>query len=110
MAEEPEEWEIVKVVGTTEEATIVVGFLNSSGVEAEAESLHVSELPTDLGDLSEIRLRVPPEQAQEARDLRDSREDIATGEEREDCGEPPAEAPGERQAEPSTGWRAAAAS
>ena len=103
MAEEPE-WEIVKMVGTTEEATIVVGFLNSSGIDAEAESLHVSELPTDLGDLSEIRIRVPPDQAQEARALLDSREDIATGDEGDEAGEPldeeleegpPEEGPGE---------------
>ena len=47
-----EEWEIVKIVGTEEEATVVVGFLQSSGIDAEAESLHVSELPTDFGDLA----------------------------------------------------------
>ena len=95
MAAEPAEWETVKVVGTPEEATIVVGFLNSSGIDAEAESLHVSELPTDLGDLSEIRIRVPPSQAQDARALLDSREDIATGDEGEESGEPLDEAPEE---------------
>src|SRR6266852_8847209 len=88
MAEEPGEWKTIKVVGTTEEATIVVGFLQSSGIEAEAESLHVSELPTDLGDLSEIRIRVPADRANDARALLDSREDIATGDEGEDSGEP----------------------
>jgi len=88
MAEEPGEWDIIKVVGTTEEATIVVGFLQSSGIDAEAESLHASEFPTDLGDLSEIRIRVPSEQANDARALLDSREDIATGDEGEDSGEP----------------------
>ncbi|HSS75108.1 MAG TPA: hypothetical protein VLV54_00010 [Thermoanaerobaculia bacterium] len=88
MAEEPGEWDIIKVVGTTEEATIVVGFLQSSGIDAEAESLHASEFPTDLGDLSEIRIRVPSEQANDARALLDAREDIATGDEGEDSGEP----------------------
>ncbi len=95
MTEEPVEWEVVKVVGTPEEATIVVGFLQSSGIDAEAESLHVSELPTDLGTLSEIRIRVPPEQAGDARALLDSREDIATGEEGDQAGEPLDAAPGE---------------
>jgi len=95
MAEEPVEWEIVKVVGTPEEATIVVGFLQGSGIDAEAESLHVSELPTDLGDLSEIRIRVPPGQAQDARALLDSREDIATGDEGDQSGEPLEGAPDE---------------
>jgi hypothetical protein len=95
MAEEPVEWEIVKVVGTPEEATIVVGFLQGSGIVAEAESLRVSELPTDLGDLSEIRIRVPPDQAQDARALLDSREDIATGDEGDQAGEPLEGVPGE---------------
>jgi len=100
MAEEPEEWEVVKVVGTPEEATIVVGFLNSSGIEAEAESLHASEFPTDLGELAEIRIRVPPEQAQEATDLLNSREDIVTGDEGEEAGEPLDETSEEDQDEP----------
>ena len=93
MAEEPGEWKTVKVVGTTEEATIVVGFLTSSGIDAESESLHASEFPTDLGDLSEIRIRVPSAQANDARALLDSREDIATGDEGGDSGEPLEEAP-----------------
>ena len=100
MAEEPEEWEIVKVVSSPEEATIVVGFLNSSGIEAESESLHASEFPTDVGELAEIRIRVPPGQAQDARALLDSREDIATGDEGAQSGEPLDEAPGEGQGEP----------
>lgn len=83
-----EDWEIVKIVGTTEEATIVVGFLQGSGIEAEAESLHSSEFPADLGELSEIRIRVPADQAEEAREALNSREDVATGEEGEDAGEP----------------------
>jgi len=82
-------------VGSPEEATIVVGFLNSSGIDAEPESLHVSELPTELGDLSEIRIRVPPAQAQDARALLDSREDIATGDEGDESGEPLDEVPEE---------------
>jgi hypothetical protein len=101
--EEPVEWEIVKVVGTPEEATIVVGFLQGSGIDAEAESLHVTELPTDLGDLSEIRIRVPPEQAQDARTLLDSREDIATGDEGDKAGEPLEGAPDEDPAEEGPG-------
>lgn len=83
-----EDWEIVKIVGTPEEATIVVGFLESSGIEAEAESLHSSEFPADLGELSEIRIRVPADQAAVAREALNSREDVATGAEGEDAGEP----------------------
>ncbi len=56
-----EDWEIVKIVGTEEEATVVVGFLQSSGIEAEVESLHASEFPTEVGDLATVRIRVPAE-------------------------------------------------
>jgi hypothetical protein len=98
--EEAADWEVVKIVGSPEEATIVVGFLNSSDIEAEAESLHASEFPTELGELAEIRIRVPAGQAQDARALLDSREDIATGDEGAQSGEALDEAPEEGQAEP----------
>lgn len=83
-----EEWEIVKIVGTEEEATIVVGFLQSSGIESEAESLRASEFPTDIGELANINIRVPAERAEEARALLNQREDVATGDEGVMAGEP----------------------
>ena len=83
-----EEWEIVKIVGTEEEATIVVGFLQSSGIEAEVESLRASEFPTDIGDLANVNIRVPAERAEEARALLNQREDVATGDEGVMAGEP----------------------
>jgi len=86
-----EVWEIVKVVGTEEEATIVVGFLQSSGIEAEAESLAASEFPIDFGDLGQVRIRVPAGQAEVARTLLNQREDVATGDEGDMAGEPLAE-------------------
>jgi hypothetical protein len=89
------EWEIVKIVGTEEEATVVVGFLQSSGIEAVVESLHASEFPTDIGDLANVNIRVPPERAEEARELLNQREDVATGDEGEMAGEPLAGEPGE---------------
>jgi hypothetical protein len=89
---EAEEWEIVKIVGTEEEAMVVVGFLQSSGIDAEPESLHVSEFPTDIGDLANVNIRVPPDRAEEARALLNQREDVATGQEGAMAGEPlPAE-------------------
>lgn len=95
-----EEWEIVKIVGTEEEATIVTGFLQSSGIESEAESLHASEFPTDVGNLATVRIRVPAEHAETARALLNEREDVATGDEGQMAGEPVADAtgPGEGQA------------
>lgn len=97
-----EEWEVVKIVGTEEEASIVVGFLQSSGIEAEAESLAASEFPTDFGDLAQVRIRVPSNQAQEAASLLNEREDLATGDEGDMAGEPLAEeaAADEDQGEP----------
>ena len=83
-----EEWEIVKIVGSEEEATVVVGFLQSSGIDAEAESLHASEFPTEIGELANVNIRVPPDRAEEARALLNQREDVATGAEGEMAGEP----------------------
>lgn len=88
-----EDWEIVKVVGTPEEATIVVGFLQSSGIDSEAESLHASEFPTDIGDLAQVRIRVPAERAEEAKALLNQREDVATGDEGAMAGAPLEESP-----------------
>jgi hypothetical protein len=61
-----EAWKAAKIVGTEEEATLAVGFLNNNGVEAEVESLHASEFPTDFGHLGEVHVMVPPEQLAEA--------------------------------------------
>ncbi len=69
MSSEGDEWEIVKTVGTEEEATVVVGFLRASGIPAEVDSLHISELPLDIGEMSDVRVRVPPDRAGEAREL-----------------------------------------
>lgn len=74
-----EDWAIVKVVGTDEEAAVVVGFLESNGIPAEVDSLQSSEFP--LGDsVDEVRVRVPAERAGEAAALLNTREDVATGE------------------------------
>lgn len=83
-----EEWEIVKIVSTEEEATVVVGFLQSSGIDSVAESLHASEFPTEVGELANVNIRVPAERAEEARALLNQREDVATGDEGEMAGEP----------------------
>ena len=61
-----ETWRVVRTVGTEEEATVAVGFLNSAGIPAESESLHISELPVDFGDMSQVHIRVPVERADEA--------------------------------------------
>jgi hypothetical protein len=89
---ETAEWEIVKIVGSESEASIVIGFLQSSGIEAQAESLHASEFPAEIGELANVNIRVPAEQADEARAALNSREDVATGDEGAMSGEPVADA------------------
>lgn len=83
-----EDWVIVKVVGTEEEATVVLGFLENCGIDAEVESLHSSEFPTEVGDLADVRIRVPADRADEASALLNSREDVATGEDGAMAGAP----------------------
>jgi hypothetical protein len=62
-------WETAKIVGTDEEAALVAGFLNSNGIEAEVESLHASEFPTDFGHLGEVHVKVPAASLAEAQQL-----------------------------------------
>jgi len=64
-----EAWKTAKIVGTEEEASLVIGFLNNNGIEAQAESLHASELPVDFGHLGEVHVMVPAEQLAEAQQL-----------------------------------------
>jgi hypothetical protein len=62
-------WQAAKIVGTEEEGALVVGFLNSNGIEAQVESLHSSEFPADIGRLGEVHVMVPAEQLAEAQKL-----------------------------------------
>ncbi len=61
-----ENWETAKVVNGEEEAALVVGFLNSNGIEAAAESLFASEFPAEVGSLAEVRIKVPSDRLAEA--------------------------------------------
>ncbi len=78
MAEEPidneQEWAVARVVESNEEAILAAGFLNSNGIPAEVESLHVDELPVNVGGLGEVRVRVPAERLAEAQALLDRSE------------------------------------
>jgi hypothetical protein len=90
-------WRVVRTVGTEEEAEVAVGFLQSNGIPAEVESLHVSELPVDFGDLSQVRIRVPVERADEALALLEAQDEAAPIFEE---GESPETAPDEASTEP----------
>jgi hypothetical protein len=70
----------VKIVNSEEEAALVVGFLRANGFDAGVESLHASEFPAEVGQLSEVRIEVPAEQAADAlRLLADSEAATAPG-------------------------------
>ena len=88
-----EEWGVAKVVENREEAILVAGFLQNSGIPAEVESLYAEELPVNMGTLGEIRVRVPPERLEEALALLDLREDGAPLAELSDLAEPEPGAP-----------------
>jgi hypothetical protein len=64
--QDSEEWPIVKVVESDDEAVLAAGFLRSRGIPATIESLRVEELPVRVGGLGEIRIRVPPGRLSEA--------------------------------------------
>lgn len=83
-----EDWVIVKVVGSEEEASVVMGFLENCGIDSEVESLYASEFPADVGGLSEVRVRVPADRAQEATALLNERENVATGQDGAMAGAP----------------------
>lgn len=64
-----DQWQTAKIVGTEEEAALVAGFLNNNGIEAQVESLHASEFPTDFGSLGEVHIMVHSGQLAEAQRL-----------------------------------------
>ncbi len=72
------DWEIVETVGTEEEAALIRGFLESQSVTVQIESLLFHQEPVNFGRLGEVRIRVPPEQAEEARKLLDDRDEGTT--------------------------------
>jgi hypothetical protein len=73
-------FQTVKIVNSEEEAAVVVGFLQANGIDAGVESLHASEFPAEVGQLSEVRIEVPAEQAADAlRLLADSEGAMAEG-------------------------------
>lgn len=67
-------WEVVVTVESEEQAQVIAGFLESSGVPCEMDSTHSHEFPTTVGELAVVRLAVPAERAAEARRLLAERE------------------------------------
>lgn len=62
-------WAIVATVPTPSEAELLAGFLENQGVTVEQESRLFTQEPVSLGTMGDVRIRVPMEQAAEARRL-----------------------------------------
>jgi hypothetical protein len=69
-----EGWEVVAEVETEDEATLMDGYLRSVGVPCEVESSASHEFPVTHGDLALVRVWVPQDRLEEARQLLQERE------------------------------------
>lgn len=76
MSEQPkhDEWEVVRTVGTEEEARLIVGYLEANDLPAQMESVRFNQEPVNFGDMSQVRVRVPMEHRAEALKLLSDRE------------------------------------
>jgi hypothetical protein len=70
------DWQVVRTVGTEEEAALIAGFLEEAGIEAEIESLLFHQEPVTFGRLGEVRVLV------DAGSLAAAEQALAAGEER----------------------------
>lgn len=69
------EWVAVASVGNDEEAGFIAGFLQSQDIPCEVEGPSAATpLPENLGAFGMSRVMVPPDRAEEARQLLASRE------------------------------------
>ena len=88
-----EGWEPVVEVETDDEAQLIAGFLEATGVETQVESVASHEFPVTHGTLALVRVWVPAERLEEARRLLAEREgagaaaELTEGELSEDTGE-----------------------
>lgn len=63
------DWEILEVLGTEEDAELVCGFLRNQGVPCQVESALSHEFPVNVSLLGNVRVEVPAEHVAEARRL-----------------------------------------
>jgi len=64
-----DEWQVVRTVGSDEEATLIAGYLQANDVPTQVESLLFHQEPVSFGRMGEVRVRVPTEHAAEAERL-----------------------------------------
>jgi len=83
------DWELVRTVGTDEEAALVAGYLEAAGIEAKVESLLFHQEPVNFGGLGEVRILVPAADLEAARTALESSDLAATDDASEDESEEP---------------------
>jgi len=81
------DWEILEIVGTEEEAELIVGYLESQGVPSQIESAHSHEFPVNVTALGNVRVEVPAGRLEEAQRLLAQRESLGADEQHEGAGE-----------------------
>lgn len=69
-----QEWISIRVVEDEEEAELIEGFLRNQGVPCQVDSRYSHEFPSHVGGLGEVEVMVPPDRAEEAKALLDSRD------------------------------------
>lgn len=52
------DWQVVRTVGTEEEAALIAGYLEAAGIETEIESLLFHQEPVNFGKMGEVRVMV----------------------------------------------------
>ena len=50
-----DEWAIVQVLESIEDAEVVAGYLQSRGIDSQVESSHATEFPVNVGALGVVR-------------------------------------------------------
>lgn len=68
MSDTREDWPVVRIVGTEEEANLIQGFLANQDIPVHVDSLLFHQEPVTFGGLAEVRIRVPAEYEQQAFD------------------------------------------
>ena len=52
------DWQVVRTVGTEEEAELIAGYLEAAGIEVEVDSLLFHQEPVTFGRMGEVRVLV----------------------------------------------------
>jgi arsenate reductase-like glutaredoxin family protein len=67
-------WVEIANTANSDEAELMQGFLEAEGIESEIEHAQATQFPTTFGDLGDVRVFVPADDEQRARELLRQRE------------------------------------